>query len=88
MLDSLGYCVFIQNIITGTLQADVVVLVINFCLSGFEASIYEEIHNFEHFLLVYTLGVKKMIYVMNNMDNKAVKYSEAQYKEIEIEFFA
>ncbi|KAJ5078655.1 elongation factor 1-alpha 1 [Anaeramoeba ignava] len=39
----------------------------------------------EHALLAYTLGVRQMIVVVNKMDDKSVKYSEARFNEIQKE---
>merc|ERR1712165_584554 len=73
------------NMITGTSQADVAVLVIDSSQGGFEAGISKDGQTREHALLAYTLGVKQMIVACNKMDDKTVKYDQARYEEIKSE---
>merc|ERR1712087_869049 len=84
-IDAPGHRDFIKNMITGTSQADVAVLVIDSSQGGFEAGISKDGQTREHALLAYTLGVKQMIVACNKMDDKTVKYAEARYKEIKAE---
>lgn len=86
--DAPGHRDFIKNMITGTSQADVALLVIDSSHSRFEAGISKDGQTREHALLAYTLGVKQMIVVLNKMDDKTVNYSEARYVEIKNEVFA
>merc|ERR1712129_429281 len=85
IIDAPGHRDFIKNMITGTSQADVAVLVIDSSQGGFEAGISKDGQTREHALLAYTLGVKQMIVAMNKMDDKTVQYAEARYKEIKAE---
>jgi len=85
VIDAPGHRDFIKNMITGTSQADVAVLVIDSSQGGFEAGISKDGQTREHALLAYTLGVKQMIVACNKMDDKTVKYAEARYKEIKAE---
>jgi len=85
IIDAPGHRDFIKNMITGTSQADVAILVIDSTIGGFEAGIDKNGQTREHALLAYTLGVKQMIVCMNKMDDKSVKYSESRYKEIKDE---
>jgi len=85
IIDAPGHRDFIKNMITGTSQADVAILVIDSTVGGFEAGIAKEGQTREHALLAYTLGVKQMIVAMNKMDDKSVKFSEKRYKEIKDE---
>jgi len=85
VIDAPGHRDFIKNMITGTSQADVAVLVIDSSQGGFEAGISKDGQTREHALLAYTLGVKQMIVACNKMDDKTVTYSEARYKEIKQE---
>merc|ERR1712238_617090 len=80
-----GHRDFIKNMITGTSQADVAVLVIDSSQGGFEAGISKDGQTREHALLAYTLGVKQMLVACNKMDDKTVKYSEDRYNEIKAE---
>jgi len=82
VIDAPGHRDFIKNMITGTSQADVAVLVIDSSLGGFEAGISKDGQTREHALLAYTLGVKQMMVAMNKMDDVSVMYGEARYKEI------
>merc|ERR1712238_626342 len=86
VIDAPGHRDFIKNMITGTSQADVAVLVIDSSQGGFEAGISKDGQTREHALLAYTLGVKQMIVACNKMDDKTVNYVESRYKEIKIPF--
>lgn len=82
IIDAPGHRDFIKNMITGTSQADVAVLVVSACQGEFEAGISAQGSTKEHALLAYTLGVKQMIVAVNKMDDKIINYSEARFKEI------
>jgi len=85
IIDAPGHRDFIKNMITGTSQADVAVLVIASGTGEFEAGIAKNGQTREHALLAYTLGVKQMIVLVNKMDDKSVNWSEARYTEIKSE---
>merc|ERR1711988_2059498 len=87
IIDAPGHRDFIKNMITGTSQADVAILVIPADQGGFEGSFAKDGQTREHSLLAYTLGVKQMIVAINKMDDKTVAYKEARYKEIKGEMF-
>jgi len=82
IIDAPGHRDFIKNMITGTSQADVAVLVVSSCIGEFEAGISSKGSTKEHALLAYTLGVRQMIVAVNKMDDKIVNYSETRFKEI------
>lgn len=82
IIDAPGHKDFIKNMITGTSQADIGVLVIDGASGGFEAGISVEGSTKEHALLAYTLGVKQMIVLINKIDDKSFAYSQARYDEI------
>merc|ERR1712207_94523 len=88
VIDAPGHRDFIKNMITGTSQADVAVLVIDSSQGGFEAGISKDGQTRAHALLAYTLGVKQMIVACNKMDDKTVKYNQDRYKEIKAEVSA
>jgi elongation factor 1-alpha len=85
IIDAPGHRDFIKNMITGTSQADVAVLVIASPTGEFEAGIAKNGQTREHALLAYTLGVKQMIVLVNKMDEKSVNWSEARFNEIKNE---
>merc|ERR1711937_922406 len=72
----------IENMITGTSQADVAILVIASGVGEFEAGYAKNGQTREHALLAFTLGVRQMIVLINKMDDKSVKYSKDRYQEI------
>lgn len=85
IIDAPGHRDFIKNMITGTSQADVAILVIASGVGEFEAGYAKTGQTREHALLAYTLGVKQMICLINKMDDKSVKYSKDRYQEIQSE---
>jgi len=85
IIDAPGHRDFIKNMITGTSQADVAILVIASGVGEFEAGYAKTGQTREHALLAYTLGVKQMICLINKMDDKSVKYSKDRYQEIQTE---
>jgi elongation factor 1-alpha len=85
IIDAPGHRDFIKNMITGTSQADVAILVIASGVGEFEAGYAKTGQTREHALLAYTLGVKQMICLINKMDDKSVKYSKSRFQEIQSE---
>jgi elongation factor 1-alpha len=85
IIDAPGHRDFIKNMITGTSQADVAVLIVAAGAGEFEAGISKEGQTREHALLAHTLGVKQMIVGVNKIDIAEPPYSEARYKEIKAE---
>ena len=83
VIDAPGHRDFIKNMITGTSQADVALLVVDAAPGHFEAGISKEGQTREHALLAHTLGVKQMIVGINKMD--AVDYSQQRFNEIQEE---
>merc|ERR1740115_548985 len=76
---------FIKNMITGTSQADVSVLMISSQAGEFEAGVSKEGQTKEHALLAFTLGVKQMVVGLNKQDHPSVNYSQERYEEIKKE---
>jgi len=80
IIDAPGHRDFIKNMITGTSQADVAILMVAAGKGEFEAGIGSTGQTREHALLAYTLGVRQMIVCVNKMDS--IQYSEERYNEI------
>lgn len=82
IIDAPGHRDFIKNMITGTSQADVAILMISAAPGEFEAGISAEGQTREHALLAFTLGIRQVIVTINKMDNKNVEFSEGRYQDI------
>jgi elongation factor 1-alpha len=85
IIDAPGHRDFIKNMITGTSQADIAILVIPAPTGEFEAAISKNGQAREHALLAFTLGVKQMIVAVNKMDEKSVNYKQERFDEIKKE---
>lgn len=85
IIDAPGHRDFIKNMITGTSQADVSVLMISSQAGEFEAGVSKEGQTKEHALLAFTLGVKQMVVGINKMDHPSTNYSKDRYEEIKKE---
>jgi elongation factor 1-alpha len=83
IIDAPGHRDFIKNMITGTSQADVAILIVASGTGEFEAGIAKNGQTREHALLAHTLGVKQMIVGVNKID--LADYKESRYKEIKKE---
>jgi len=85
IIDAPGHRDFIKNMITGTSQADVAILMIASPGGEFEAGWSKEGQTREHALLAFTMGVKQMICCCNKMDANGADYKESRYTEIKNE---
>jgi len=82
IIDAPGHRDFIRNMITGTTQADLAVLVVSAANNEFEIGFSKEGQTREHALLAHTLGVKQLRVAVNKMDLTDPPYSEERYQEI------
>jgi len=85
IIDAPGHRDFIKNMITGTSQADVSILMISSQAGEFEAGVSKDGQTKEHALLAFTLGVKQMVVGINKMDHPSVAYKKDRYDEIKKE---
>jgi elongation factor 1-alpha len=85
IIDAPGHRDFIKNMITGTSQADVALLIIPACTGEFEAAISKNGQAREHALLAFTLGVRQLIVGVNKMDDKTVDFKQERFDEIKAE---
>ena len=85
IIDAPGHRDFIKNMITGTSQADLAVLMISSQAGEFEAGISKEGQTKEHALLAFTLGVKQMIVGINKMDHNSTNWAQSRYDDIKKE---
>jgi len=85
IIDAPGHRDFIKNMITGTSQADIAILIIAAGVGEFEAGYAKNGQTREHALLAFTLGVKQIIVCINKMDDKSVNWAQGRYDEIKDE---
>ncbi|OCT77171.1 hypothetical protein XELAEV_18032367mg [Xenopus laevis] len=82
IIDAPGHRDFIKNMITGTSQADVALLVVSAATGEFEAGVSRNGQTREHALLAYTMGVKQLIVCVNKMDLTDPPYSHKRFDEV------
>ena len=83
IIDAPGHRDFIKNMITGTSQADVAILVVPAGAGEFEAGFGKEGQTREHALLAYTMGIKQMILAVNKMDS--ANWEEERFTDVKKE---
>ena len=83
VLDAPGHKNYVPNMIAGTAQADVGVLVISARKGEFETGFDKGGQTREHAQLAKTLGVTKLVVVVNKMDDSSVEWDKGRYDEIE-----
>lgn len=81
ILDAPGHRSFVPNMIGGTSQADLAVLVISARKGEFETGFEKGGQTREHAMLAKTAGVKHMVVLINKMDDPTVEWSEERYNE-------
>ncbi|CAA0829436.1 Translation elongation factor EF1A/initiation factor IF2gamma family protein [Striga hermonthica] len=83
ILDAPGHKSYVPNMISGASQADIGVLVISARKGEFETGYERGGQTREHVQLAKTLGVSKLLVVVNKMDEPTVKWSKERYDDIE-----
>lgn len=83
ILDAPGHKNYVPNMISGASQADVGVLVISARKGEFETGFERGGQTREHAQLAKTLGVSKLLVVVNKMDDPSVEWSRDRFDEIE-----
>ncbi|KAJ4757388.1 GTP binding Elongation factor Tu family protein [Rhynchospora pubera] len=83
ILDAPGHKSYVPNMISGASQADIGVLVISARKGEFETGYEKGGQTREHVLLAKTLGVSKLVVVINKMDDPTVNWDKSRYDEIE-----
>jgi peptide chain release factor subunit 3 len=78
-----GHKNYVPNMIGGAAQADVGVLVISARQNEFEAGFDRGGQTREHAMLAKTLGIARLVVLINKMDEQTVKWSKDRYEEIE-----
>ena len=81
LLDAPGHRGFVPNMICGTSQADLAVLVISARKGEFETGFERGGQTREHAMLAKTAGVKHLIVLINKMDDTTVQWSKERYNE-------
>lgn len=81
ILDAPGHKSFVPNMIGGASQADVGVLVISARKGEYETGFEKGGQTREHALLARNTGVRKLIVVVNKMDDPTVEWSKARFDE-------
>lgn len=82
ILDAPGHKNYVPNMISGATQADLGILVISARKGEFESGFDKKGQTREHALLAKTLGITKLIVVINKMDDKTVLWNKKRYDEI------
>ncbi|KAL3375269.1 hypothetical protein AABB24_006649 [Solanum stoloniferum] len=83
ILDAPGHKSYVPNMISGASQADIGVLVISARKGEFETGYERGGQTREHVQLAKTLGVSKLLVVVNKMDDPTVVWSKERYDDIQ-----
>ncbi|KAG6337345.1 hypothetical protein ID866_1718, partial [Astraeus odoratus] len=82
VLDAPGHKTYVPSMISGAAQADVAILVISARKGEFETGFERGGQTREHIMLVKTVGVSKIVAVVNKMDDPTVGWDQARFNEI------
>jgi peptide chain release factor subunit 3 len=83
ILDAPGHKSYVPNMISGASQADVGILVISARKGEFETGFERGGQTREHAMLAKTLGIGKLIVVVNKMDEATVQWSKDRFEEVQ-----
>eukprot|EP00657_Telonema_sp_P-1_P002883 TRINITY_DN1669_c0_g1_i1.p1 TRINITY_DN1669_c0_g1~~TRINITY_DN1669_c0_g1_i1.p1 ORF type:complete len:390 (-),score=136.28 TRINITY_DN1669_c0_g1_i1:89-1258(-) len=81
IIDAPGHKSFVPHMIGGASQADAAVLVISARRGEFETGFEKGGQTREHAMLAKTAGVKRLIVVINKMDDPTVEWAKDRYDE-------
>ncbi len=82
ILDAPGHASYVPNMLMGACQADFAGLVISAKTGEFESGFEGEGRTREHALLAKSLGVTKLVVIINKMDEDTVRWSKDRYDQI------
>jgi translation elongation factor EF-1alpha len=82
ILDAPGHQSYVPNMLLGACQADFAGLVISAKQGEFESGFEGEGRTREHALLAKSLGVSKLVVIVNKMDEDSVRWSQDRYDQI------
>lgn len=82
ILDAPGHSGYIADMLKGASQADFAGLVISAKQGEFESGFDKDGRTREHTILAKSLGVSKLICIVNKMDEESVKWSEERFNYI------
>ena len=82
MFDAPGHKNYVPNMIMGAALADFGALVISAKKGEFEAGFDMDGQTREHVQLAKSLGIQKLVMLINKMDESSVKWSKERFDEI------
>merc|ERR1712012_1162021 len=85
IFDAPGHKNYVPNMIMGATLADFGGLVISARRGEFEAGFEQEGQTREHIQLARSLGIEKLVIVVNKMDEATVSWKQARYDQIRTE---
>jgi len=80
--DAPGHLNYVPNMIMGACMSDIGALVISSKKGEFESGHEGGGQTLEHMLLAKSLGIQRLVMVINKMDEPSVKWSKERYEEI------
>ena len=80
LLDAPGHKLYVPNMVEGTAQADIAILLISAKKGEYESGMNGQTK--EHILLAYAFGIKRLIVVINKMDDESINWNEELYNNI------